>query len=164
MNTPQPGPSALTVFYDERCELCRRCRDWLTRQPTFVPLEFVPLQSPMLERRYPGLTAFCPEREILVVDDLGGIYRGGGAWLMCLWATQTYREWADRLAHPALFPLVRKFCTLVSHNRLGISALLSRRDDEHVASMIEANAEVFCNDDSCATPDDRGPHPSSDSW
>jgi len=142
--------NALTVFYDERCEMCRRCRDWLSRQPAFVPLAFIPLQSPMLEQRYPGLAAFHPEREILVVDDDGGIYRGGGAWLMCLWATQTYREWAVRLAHPALYPLVRKFCTLVSHNRLAISALLSRRKPEDLADEIEASAEVFCPDDACA--------------
>jgi predicted DCC family thiol-disulfide oxidoreductase YuxK len=143
--------NALTVFYDERCEMCRRCRDWLSRQPVFVPLEFIPLQSPMLEERYPGLTAFQPEREILVVDDDGGIYRGGGAWLMCLWATQTYREWAARLAHPALFPLVKQFCTLVSHNRLAISTLLSRRKPEDLAVEIEARAEVFCADGSCST-------------
>ena len=142
--------NALTVFYDERCEMCRRCRDWLSRQPAFVPLQFIPLQSPLLEQRYPGLAAFQPEKEILVVDDDGGIYRGGGAWLMCLWATQTYREWAERLAHPALFPLVKKFCTLVSHNRLAISALLSRRKPEDLATEIEANAEVFCPDDSCS--------------
>lgn len=144
--------NALTVFYDERCELCRRCREWLCRQPAYVRLDFVPLQSPLLEQRYPGLAAFCPEREILVVDDRGGIYRGGGAWLMCLWATQTYREWAGRLAHPALFPLVRKFCTLVSHNRLAISSLLSRRGAEDLAHEIEATAEVFCGDDGCGVP------------
>jgi predicted DCC family thiol-disulfide oxidoreductase YuxK len=142
--------NALTVFYDEQCEMCRRCRDWLSRQPVFVSLAFVPLQSPLLEQRWPGLAGFHPEQEILVVDDDGGIYRGGGAWLMCLWATQTYREWAGRLAHPALFPLVRKFCTLVSHNRLAISTLLSRRKPEDLADEIEASAEVFCPDGACA--------------
>jgi predicted DCC family thiol-disulfide oxidoreductase YuxK len=142
----------LTVFYDERCELCCRCRDWLTRQPAYVPLEFVPLQSPMLEQRYPGLAAWCPEKEILVVDEDGGIYRGGGAWLMCLWATQTYRDWASKLAHPALFPLVRKFCTLVSANRLAISAVFPRRKAEELAEVIEAHAEVFCTDDTCSHP------------
>ena len=143
--------NALTVFYDSKCELCCRVRDWLTRQPKYVPLEFVPLQSPMLEQRYPGLTAWCPEEEIIVVDDMGGIYRGGGSWLMCLWATQTYREWAGRLAHPALFPLVRKFCTLVSQNRLAISAVIPRRKAEDFALEIEATAEAFCDDGSCSS-------------
>ena len=141
----------LTVFYDERCELCRRCRDWLAAQPTYVPLEFIPLQSPIVEKRFPGLSAFEPDKEILVVSDEGGIYRGGGAWLMVLWATQTYREWAGRLSHPALFPMVRKFCSMVSANRLRLSGFLSRkRKPEEVAVYLDAHAEVFCPDDSCA--------------
>jgi predicted DCC family thiol-disulfide oxidoreductase YuxK len=142
----------LTVFYDERCGLCCTCRDWLTRQPTFVTLEFIPLQSPLLEQRFPGLSAWRPEQEILVVSDDGGIYRGGGAWLMCLWATQTYREWAGRLAHPALFPMVRKFCSLVSANRLTLSELLFKRKPELLAHDLDAYAEVFCPDDACHVP------------
>jgi predicted DCC family thiol-disulfide oxidoreductase YuxK len=140
----------LTVFYDERCELCRRCRDWLRRQPTFVDLQFIPLQSAMLEARYPALAAYRPEEEILVIADNGGLYRGGGAWLMCLWATQTYREWSLRLASPVLYPLIRKFVTLVSHNRLALSSLLSTKAPEDVAADIEAHAEVLCDDDTCA--------------
>lgn len=141
----------LTVFYDHHCELCQRSRAFLMVQPTYVPLEFIALQSAQLERRYPGLAAFEPEREILVVDDDGGIYRGGAAWLMCLWATRTYRQWSATLAHPALFPLVRKFCTLISHNRLTISGLLTRSNPEALGELIEARAEVFCPDDSCGT-------------
>ena len=70
----------LTVFYDEQCGMCCSVREWLLRQPVYVPLEFIPLQSPMLEQRFPGLSAYAPEKEILVVSDEGGIYRGGGAW------------------------------------------------------------------------------------
>ncbi len=142
----------LTVFYDERCELCRRCRDWLRRQPTFVTLSFIPLQSPLLEKRYPLLASYRPDQEILVVSNDGGIYRGGDAWLMTLWATQTYREWSLRLATPVLYPLIRKFVTLVSHHRLSISSLLSRSDDQDVAADIEAHAEVYCDDDTCGVP------------
>ena len=62
---------------------------------------------------------------------------------------QTYREWAGRLAHPALFPMVRKFCSLVSANRLTLSSLLFKRKPEQLAMDIEAYAEVFCADDNC---------------
>jgi len=140
---------ALTVLYDQHCELCCRCRDWLQRQPAFVELRFTPLQSPQLERRYPGLSAFRPEQEILVISDEGAVYRGGEAWIMCLWATQTYREWALRLATPLLFPLVKRFCSLVSSNRLSLSRLLTQRDPEALARSIEAHAEVFCEGDRC---------------
>ncbi len=141
----------LTVFYDERCGLCRRCRDWLLRQPTFITLRFLPLQSPQLERRYPGLSAYRPEEEIVVVSDEGGIYRGGQAWIMCLWATQSYREWALRLSTPVLFPLVKRFCTLVSSHRLSLSGLLRERDPQRLADTIEAHAEVECIGDHCQT-------------
>ena len=141
----------LTVFYDEQCELCRRCRAWLSRQPVWVRLQFIPLQSPLLERRYPGLTALHPEQEILVVSDEGGIYRGGAAWMMCLWATQTYREWSLRLASPALYPLVKKFVSLVSANRLSLSLLLSKAGPEELAADIEAHAEVFCEEGTCSS-------------
>ncbi len=148
----------LTVFYDERCELCCRCRDWLSRQPTYVALEFISLHSPIVERRFPGLAAFQPDKEILVVSDAGGIYRGGGAWLMVLWATQTYREWAGRLAHPALFPMVRKFCSVISANRLSLSALLhAKRRPEQLAHDLEAYAEVFCPNGTCGVAREGSP-------
>jgi len=142
----------LTVFYDEQCELCQRCRAWLSRQPGYVRLEFIPLQSPLLERRYPGLSNLRPDQEILVVSDEGGIYRGGAAWMMCLWATKTYREWSLRLASPALFPMVKKFVSLVSANRLSISTLLSKREPEDLALEIEAlhEADEFCASGTCS--------------
>lgn len=142
----------LTVFYDERCELCCRCRQWLQRQPLFVPLSFVPLQSPLLHKRWPQLAAYRPDEEILVVSDTGAVYRGSGAWLMCLWATRTWREWSLRLASPVLYPLIKKFVTLVSQNRLKLSSLLSNKDPADVAAEIEAHAEVFCDDGTCGVP------------
>jgi predicted DCC family thiol-disulfide oxidoreductase YuxK len=138
----------LTVFYDETCELCRRCRDWLLAQPTYVPLSFVPLQSPLLEERFPEVAAHEPSKEILVAGSNGTLYRGGSAWIMCLWATRTYRAWSLRLAEPALFPLVRKFCSLVSSNRLWISSLLPIHGRE-LAATIEACHDAECVDDTC---------------
>ena len=46
--------------------------------------------------------------ELVVVDDSGGVYRNGSAWIMCLYALREYREWSLRLATPALFPLARQ--------------------------------------------------------
>jgi hypothetical protein len=45
---------------------------------------------------------------------------------MCLWALREYREWSQRLAHPALLPLARRACELVSENRHKISRWLFR--------------------------------------
>ena len=82
--------------------MCRRCRDWLTRQLAYVPLRFVPLQSPNLERWFPGIESLAPEEQLLVVSNEGAVYRGPHAWIMCLWALQAYRQHANRLAHPIL--------------------------------------------------------------
>ncbi len=139
----------LTVLYDERCALCCRCRDWLTRQPTYVALRFTPLQSPQLERRYPGLSAYRPEEEIIAIGDDGAFYRGGQAWIMCLWATRTYREWSLRLATPLLFPMVKRFCSLVSSNRLAISGLLPKSDPEDVVRAIEDQGAGQCTEAGC---------------
>ena len=97
----------LYVLYDGTCHVCRRCRTWLDRQPAFVPLVFIPLQSPEIACRFPGIGALHPERELVVISDTGDVWQGGSAWVMCLWALREYREWSLRLAHPALLPLAR---------------------------------------------------------
>ena len=75
---------------------------WLAQQPAFVPLVFLPLQAPDLPQRFPGLERLHPEKEIVVFSDSGDVWQGGAAWVMCLWALREYREWSQRLAHPAL--------------------------------------------------------------
>ena len=51
----QRGHTALTVLYDERCPLCRKLREWLGRQATTLPIEFVAAASPEARRRFPTL-------------------------------------------------------------------------------------------------------------
>jgi len=116
----------LYILYDSECELCRRCRVWLGRQPAFVPLVFVPLQSPEAECRFPALKELRPEEEIVVIDDAGAVWQGGAAWVMCLWALREYREWSLRLAQPALLDLARRLCEVVSANRYKISHWLRK--------------------------------------
>jgi len=77
------------------------------RQPAFVPLIFVALQSNEAQRRFPGVDALKPGEQLLVISDQGAVYRGADAWIMCLWALENYREHAQRLAHPVLLPLAR---------------------------------------------------------
>jgi predicted DCC family thiol-disulfide oxidoreductase YuxK len=114
----------LYVLYDSECELCRRCRLWLGRQEAFVPLWFIPFQTGEAECRFPGLKELHPEKEIVIVSDAGEVWQGGAAWVMCLWALREYREWSLRLAHPALLPVARRLCEVVSANRFRISGWL----------------------------------------
>jgi predicted DCC family thiol-disulfide oxidoreductase YuxK len=123
----------LYVLYDGHCAICRRCRDWLARQATFVALEFLPLQSPDINRRFPGIEAFDPRERLIVIADDGSLYRGASAWVMCLWALKDYREYSCRLADPILLPFARVACELLSQNRYVISRLIFRQDSQALA-------------------------------
>ena len=117
----------LYVLYDGECALCHRCRHWLMRQEAFVELTFIPLQSPDVRRRFPGLLEWDQldlSEKLVVISDEGAVYQGHHAWIMCLWALRDYREWADRLATPALMPLARRACETVSQHRITLSRFL----------------------------------------
>jgi predicted DCC family thiol-disulfide oxidoreductase YuxK len=114
----------LYILYDSQCEFCRRCRIWLGRQPAYVPLVFLPFQSPEAECRFPHLKQLRPDKEIVVISDAGEVWQGGAAWVTCLWALREYREWALRLAHPAMLPFARRLCEIVSANRYRLSQWL----------------------------------------
>ena len=126
----------LYVLFDGQCALCRQCRRWLERQPAFVELRFLPLQSPEIVGRFPGIERFNPQDQLLVVSDSGEVYQGPHAWIMCLWALREYREWSQRLASPALLPWARRACELVSDNRLSLSAWFKRLNDDQLGAEL----------------------------
>jgi predicted DCC family thiol-disulfide oxidoreductase YuxK len=128
----------LTVLYDYRCGLCQRARRWMEAQPKFLPLEFIPAGSDHARERFPALPAVAPDAvdELIVVGDDGSIYKNDRAWILCLWALQDYREWADRLATPRLLPLARTAFQLISENRIAISRLFRLNNEEGVAHEL----------------------------
>ncbi len=141
----------LTVLYDQQCGLCRHCRAWLEAQPQLVRLEFLPFQHPAVPCRFPGIEAFQPERQLVLVADDGSVYVGDAAWIMCLYALDEYRAWSLRLARPTLRPLARRVCEAVSKRRLGLSQMLGLRikeegNDAALAHLIrrETAAPVAC--------------------
>jgi predicted DCC family thiol-disulfide oxidoreductase YuxK len=117
----------LYVFYDGECALCRRCREWLARQPALLELVFHSFHSGSARRICPELPRFQPSEQLVILSDEGAIYTGETAWLMCLYALRDYRGWARKLASPALRPLARRVCLLVSHNRLTLFRTLLQR-------------------------------------
>jgi predicted DCC family thiol-disulfide oxidoreductase YuxK len=102
-----PSICGLTVLYDEGCPFCRSVRSWLERQPTYVPLTFLPAGSPAARAVFPALDHARTLREVTVVGDGGQVYEGDAAWIACLWATRVHRVTANRLATPAGRPLAR---------------------------------------------------------
>ena len=142
----------LTVLYDATCAFCLRCRHWATDQRALVPLEFIPRRSAEAERRFPG--AGSAEDELVVVSDEGAVYRGDGAFLMCLWALEDYREWSLRLAAPSMRPLARRALEWVSHNRASFGRWLSRQDDAKVAGVLGSGPpSQACAQDGCGRSD-----------
>jgi len=134
----------LHVLYDAECELCRRVRLWLARQPADVPLDFIPLQTPDLAQRFPGVAAFRPDQEIVVISDEGAVWWGGHAWITVLWALREYRPWAQRLARPALIPLARQACALVSENRHALSRWFAQADADQLRARLASLPDAGC--------------------
>jgi len=136
----------LYVLFDQECDLCQTCRRWLTRQEAFIELRFIPLQSPEVAQRFPGLREWPQldlREKLVVVSDEGAVYQGQYAWIMCLYSLRDYREWAQRLAHPTLLPFARRVCELVSRNRLALSRFL-KQPIEELSRQLRAMPPAMC--------------------
>ena len=107
----------LTVLYDASCRLCVNARSWIEHQRRVVPIEFVAAGSATARREFPSLDVNETLKELTVVSDRGHVYRGAKAWLVCLWALERYRGWAQTLSRPSVMPAARRFVTSVSRNR-----------------------------------------------
>jgi predicted DCC family thiol-disulfide oxidoreductase YuxK len=149
----------LYIIYDARCGLCSWAKRWLMRQPALVDLRFIPSGSALSERLFPGLTrpGEIPE-ELVVVSDQGGVYRNDNAWIMCLFALEAYREWANRLAHPLLRPLARQAFSLLSKGRSRISRWLSLASEVEIAETLGQLHVPACTPPP-PPPATRGPEP-----
>lgn len=125
------------MFYDPHCGLCTEVKTLLGRERCFVPLHFVAYDSRLAREMFPGIEDFRPGEEILVLSDEGGIYRGGDAWIICLWATVRFRAWSLRLARPGLRGLAARIGQYVSRYRFNLSTLLHLRGEAEVRAMLE---------------------------
>jgi predicted DCC family thiol-disulfide oxidoreductase YuxK len=119
---PARIPRELTVLYDPSCALCRRCRDWMLRQPSYLPVIFLACSAAEARARYGDIPWLGDE--LVVVGDGGEVWAGAAAFLTCLWALVRFRSWSYRLAGPAFGPLAERFFHLISSRRRGIAALL----------------------------------------
>jgi predicted DCC family thiol-disulfide oxidoreductase YuxK len=139
----------LYVFYDAECAFCVRCRHWLADEPAFVPLRFIPRNSPEATLRFPEIGPYTASGDLVVVGDDGAVYAGPHAFIMCLYALKEYREWALRLAEPTLLPLARKAMELLSRHRYEISHLLGNTTDKELAHALESGAAPGCENGVC---------------
>lgn len=122
------SPRRLTVVYDDECELCRRCSTWLRFQPTYVPLELLPVSAARQEPRLAGIPWLGAE--LVVLDGRGRIWVGAAAFIVCLWATRDWRAWSYRLSGPSFAPLAERFFHAISSHRGRIGAFLGPTTDD----------------------------------
>jgi predicted DCC family thiol-disulfide oxidoreductase YuxK len=134
----------LYVIYDGRCGLCRLARQWLDRQEQLVELEFLAAGSFAATRLFPTLSDTDRPEELIVVSDEGGVYRGGHAWIMCLYALEEYREWAERLSSPALLPLARQGFAMLSKQRGRISRWFGLASEHEIVEALGRVAAPAC--------------------
>ena len=107
----------LTILYDASCRLCRGARAWMSEQPAYVGLRFLPAAGEEARAQYPTLDAERTLDDLTVVADDGRVWRGDAAWITCLWALRPTRAHALRLASPAMRPLARAFFRTLSRSR-----------------------------------------------
>ncbi len=126
----------LYVLYDETCGFCCRCAEWLSTQPTYVPLHCLPAGSDAALRAFPTLDRSGKKQELTAIDERGGVYREADAWLVVLWALRNFRPWCTRLSSPALKPLARSAFEFISEHRHQFSRWLSLRPEGDVGQML----------------------------
>lgn len=134
----------LYVLYDPKCALCQRLKDWLLVQRSWVEICLIPAGSDEARRMFPTLQQIASANDLVVVSDEGQVYLNNNAWIITLYALVEYREWACRLAHPVLLPLVRQAFATISRNRYAISSWLSETWPEQVARNLRRVALEPC--------------------
>jgi len=134
----------LNVLYDPACGLCTHVKEWLQRQPAYVPLFLIPAGSPQALKLFPGLDQLVGDDELVVVNDRGGVYVGNHAWIMCLWALRDYRRWALRLATPALLPVARQAFDVLSSQRALVSRIFGLASEREMADRLRKVPAPSC--------------------
>ena len=136
----------LYVLYDPHCGLCSAIRGWMLDQRASYEIEIVAAGTERAHRMFP--TVDTSGEELVVVTDEGAVYRGDGAFIICLYALDAYRAWSYRLASPVLRPLARRAFEMLSKNRKKISDLLALASDEVIARELDRGAHP----DTCGVP------------
>jgi predicted DCC family thiol-disulfide oxidoreductase YuxK len=126
----------LYVLYDPNCEICRRLKDWILVQRSWIGIAVIAAGSDKVKRLFPELDQIVGNDDLAVISDDGAVYLNDRAWIMVLYAMVEYRDWATRLTHPLLMPLARQAFAALSKNRHTLSRWLSSEDPEAIAGEL----------------------------
>ncbi|MFT5883342.1 MAG: putative DCC family thiol-disulfide oxidoreductase YuxK [Crocinitomicaceae bacterium] len=138
--------STLEVYYDGRCAMCGRFKNWLEQQELLIGVEFLSYASEAARERFPDLPEYKPDKAMVVRTDKGEIYRGAESIVMILWACSEYRKLAMKLRKPIFLPLASKIYPLIASNRYVISKLLT--NEGKLKTELQKQKDE-CGDGSC---------------
>jgi len=127
----------LYVLYDPKCEICRRLKDWILVQRSWIGIAVLEAGSEKARRLFPELEQIATKDDLAVISDEGAVYLNNHAWIMVLYAMVEYRDWAARLTHPLLAPLARQAFVVLSKNRHRLSSWLSTETIAHELRRVE---------------------------
>lgn len=113
----------LHLFYDQDSPFCRKCKNWLIRQPAFMELELLPIQARSVRMAYPEVAGHRQDDALIVLSDTGLLYTGDDAWITVLWALHDWRDWSLRLQQPDIRPLARQFWQLIGQHPESLAGL-----------------------------------------
>ena len=142
----------LTIFYDPHCGMCTAFRGWLERQKKAVRVEFVDYAGNEARVTFPNIRELKADQDIVVLADDGRWWQGSSAWLVCLWTTFEYREWAFRFAGAHWQPLVKRFVHALSTRRHVISQLLGLKSERQMWQELNTMGDEVCHSGNCAIP------------
>ena len=98
VNRGRRSPRFLVLLFDESCPLCRTLRKFLSTRRPIVPIHLVPVGSPRAAELFPGLDLRRAREKLTVVDDVGDLYEGDAAWIVCGWALPALRGLAEHVS------------------------------------------------------------------
>jgi predicted DCC family thiol-disulfide oxidoreductase YuxK len=128
------------VLYDAGCGLCSHLVQWMSQQRARCELQFVAAGSDEARRLFPNFRSPARPEELVVISEDGAVYRGDAAYIVLLYALDSYRAVAVQLAKPAYRPFARKVFSMLSTNRLRLSQLLGFRSTDVLARAVANSA------------------------
>ena len=127
----------IDIFYDSRCDICSSFIKWLRQQPCSCNVNYVSYQSARAEEWFQSMAVGEFERQLVVRNDSGGMYRGAAAWVQCMLACLSYTDLGERLSSPLLMTVAQKACHLAACNERALIEILSLQNDEDVLAELE---------------------------
>ncbi len=147
----RPRIEAMWVLYDDTCGFCCRCAEWLRAQDKLVPLMCLPRSGEVARRVFANLPQ--GDDELVVIDSSGGVYRGGDAFVMSLWALEAFRPWAAKAGREPLRSRARALFHWISSRRKDVSAAFRFEAETQVAREVDRargeQAAAGCHDGRC---------------